>query len=107
MKVLLTGGTGVVGRQLATNLQHKNVQVRVVTRKAAKKGAQPAEVEFFEGNMLDPSSMRDALKGIDKLFLLNAVTAEELTQSLIVLGIAKRAGVQHITYLCARSRALP
>jgi uncharacterized protein YbjT (DUF2867 family) len=39
------------------------------------------------------------LKGIDKLFLLNAVTAEELTQSLIVLGMAKRAGLQHITYL--------
>ena len=51
------------------------------------------------GNTLDPHSMPDALKGIDKLFLLNAVTAEELTQSLIVLGMAKRAGLQHIAYL--------
>jgi uncharacterized protein YbjT (DUF2867 family) len=36
---------------------------------------------------------------LSKLFLLNAVTAEELTQSLIVLGMAKRSGWQHITYL--------
>lgn len=99
MKVLVTGGTGVVGRQLVADLQRRNVQVRVVTRKAPEPSAQPSEVEFFAGNMLDPHSMRDALKGVDKLFLLNAVTAEELTQSLIVLGMAKRADLQHITYL--------
>jgi uncharacterized protein YbjT (DUF2867 family) len=100
MKVLVTGGTGVVGRQLVTNLQRRNVEVRVVTRKAPERHSQRAsETEFFVGDLLDPCSMRDALKGIDKLFLLNPVTAEELTQSLIVLGMATRADLQHVTYL--------
>jgi uncharacterized protein YbjT (DUF2867 family) len=100
MKVLVTGGTGVVGRQLVTDLQRRNVEVRVVTRKTQERHSRGAsEAEFLVGDLLDPCSMRDALKGIDKLFLLNPVTAEELTQSLIVLGMAKRAGLQHVTYL--------
>ncbi len=99
MKVLLTGGTGVVGRQLVTDLQRRNVEVRVVTRKAPERRSKPSEAEFFVGDLLDPSSMRVALKGINKLFLLNPVMAEELTQSLIVLGMAKCVSLEHITYL--------
>jgi uncharacterized protein YbjT (DUF2867 family) len=39
------------------------------------------------------------LKGVDKLFLLNAVTADELTQALIVFGLARKLRVKHLTYL--------
>ena len=39
------------------------------------------------------------MKGISKLFLLNAVAADELTQALIAYGIARRIGLEHITYL--------
>jgi uncharacterized protein YbjT (DUF2867 family) len=99
MKVLITGGTGVVGTQLITDLQLRNVETRVITRKAAKKQLERSDTEFFVADMLDPCSIRDALDGIDKMFLLNPVTAEELTQSLIVLGMAKRARVEHVTYL--------
>jgi len=35
----------------------------------------------------------------DNLFLLNAVVADELTQALIAYGIARRAGLKHVTYL--------
>lgn len=99
MKVLVTGGTGVVGSQLIMDLKRRDVEVRVVTRKAPQQHSPPNAPEFFVGNLLDPYSMRDALIGIDKLFLLNPVTAEELTQTLIVLGMAKRGGLEHITYL--------
>jgi uncharacterized protein YbjT (DUF2867 family) len=39
------------------------------------------------------------MKGVDKLFLINAVVADELTQALIAYGIAKRIGLKHVTYL--------
>ena len=39
------------------------------------------------------------MKVISKLFLLNAVAADELTQALIAYGIARRIGIEHITYL--------
>jgi uncharacterized protein YbjT (DUF2867 family) len=98
MKVLITGGTGSVGKQLVSQLRSRNVEVRVLTRKTPEDGA-PASVEFFVGDMLDPVSMLKAVTGVDKLFLLNAVAAEEQTQALIALGMAERAGIKHITYL--------
>jgi uncharacterized protein YbjT (DUF2867 family) len=39
------------------------------------------------------------MQGVDKLFLLNAVVTDELTQALIAYGIAKRLGLKHVTYL--------
>jgi len=51
------------------------------------------------GDLLDPVSLEQAVQGVDKLFLLNAVVADELTQALIAYGIARRVGVKHVTYL--------
>lgn len=56
-------------------------------------------MEIAIGDLLDPISIEQAMKGIDKLFLLNAVVADELTQALIAYGIAKRIGLKHVTYL--------
>jgi uncharacterized protein YbjT (DUF2867 family) len=38
------------------------------------------------------------LHGVDKLYLLNAVTPDELTQGLIAYDLAKRLKVKHIVY---------
>ena len=59
----------------------------------------PAGVDVAIGDLLDPVAVEQAMQGIDKLFLLNAVVADELTQALIAYGIAKRIGLQHVTYL--------
>ncbi|HET8701745.1 MAG TPA: NmrA family NAD(P)-binding protein, partial [Nitrococcus sp.] len=40
----------------------------------------------------------NALRRIDTLFLLNAVTPDELTQALIALNLAREAGIQRIVY---------
>ena len=99
MKILVTGGTGNVGGAVVNELLKRNVQVRVFAREQPKPGKLPAEVEVAIGDLLDPVSLEKALDGIDKLFLLNAVVADELTQALIAYGVAKRKGVKHITYL--------
>lgn len=83
MKVLITGGTRTVGRHLLEELQARNVDVRVLTRKNPEPGKLPSNVEIAVGDMLDPASLEPAMEGVDKLFLLNAVSAEELTQALI------------------------
>jgi uncharacterized protein YbjT (DUF2867 family) len=56
-------------------------------------------VEVAVGDLLDPEAVTRAMAGIDKLFLLNAVGPSELTEALIGFGIARRAGVKHVTYL--------
>ena len=99
MKVLVTGSTGTVGSRVIPELLKRGVEVRALVRKTPAAGKLPAGVESAMGDLMDPPSLAPALAGVDKLFLLNAVAADELTQALIALGMARRAGVKHITYL--------
>jgi uncharacterized protein YbjT (DUF2867 family) len=50
------------------------------------------------GDLLDPVSVEKALHGVDKLYLLNAVTPDELTQGLIAYDLAKKLKLKHIVY---------
>jgi uncharacterized protein YbjT (DUF2867 family) len=50
--------------------------------------------------------MRAALQGVDTLFLLNAVAADEVTQALITLGLAREAGIQRIVYFSVHNSDL-
>jgi uncharacterized protein YbjT (DUF2867 family) len=99
MKTLVIGGTGNVGGGVVTELLKRGAQVRVLARTQPETGKLPAGVEVAIGDLLDPVSVEAAMQGVDKLFLLNAVVADELTQALIAYGIAKRIGLKHVTYL--------
>jgi uncharacterized protein YbjT (DUF2867 family) len=99
MNILVIGGTGNVGGAVVKELLKRGAQVRVLTRKQPEPGKLPGGVEVAFGDMLDPVAVEQAMLGIDKLFLLNAVVADELTQALIAYGIARRVGLKHVTYL--------
>jgi uncharacterized protein YbjT (DUF2867 family) len=99
MKILVTGGTGNVGGAVVTELLKRGAEVRVLARKQPEAGKLPAGVEVAVGDLLDPVSVEQAMQGVDKLFLLNAVVTDELTQALIAYGVAKRVGLKHVTYL--------
>jgi uncharacterized protein YbjT (DUF2867 family) len=99
MKILVTGGTGNVGGAVVSELLKRGAEVRVLARKQPEAGKLPAGVEVAIGDLLDPVSVEQAMQGVDKLFLLNAVVTDELTQALIAYGIAKRVGLKHVTYL--------
>jgi uncharacterized protein YbjT (DUF2867 family) len=99
MKILVTGGTGNVGGAIVRELLKRAAEVRVLARKQPEAGKLPAGVEVAIGDLLDPVSVELAMQGVDKLFLLNAVVTDELTQALIAYGIAKRVGLKHVTYL--------
>ena len=103
MKILVTGGTGNVGGAVVKELLKRGAKVRVLARKQPEEGKLPAGVEVAIGDLLDPGSVEQAMQGVDKQFLLNAVVADELTQALIAYGIARRVGLKHVT-ICPYSR---
>jgi len=96
MKVLVTGGTGRVGSEVVKELQKRDVAIRVLVRKEGT--PLPDGVEAAVGDLLDPVSVQKALDGVDKLYLLNAVTPDELTQGLIAYDLAKKSKLSHIVY---------
>ena len=99
MNILVTGGTGNVGGAVVMELLKRGTEVRVLARKQPEAGKLSAGVEVAIGDLLDPVSVEQAMQGVDKLFLLNAVVTDELTQALIAYGIARRVGLKHVTYL--------
>jgi uncharacterized protein YbjT (DUF2867 family) len=72
-----------------------------LTRKQRKPGAFPDAVEIALGDLNDPVSIAEAMKGVDKLFLLIGYESApaELTQALIAYGLAKKSGLKHVTYV--------
>jgi uncharacterized protein YbjT (DUF2867 family) len=99
VKILVVGGTGNVGSGVVIELLKRGAEVRALVRKQPAAGKLPTGVEATIGDLLDPVSVEKAMHGVDRLFLLNAVVTDELTQALIAYGLAKRMGLKHVTYL--------
>ena len=97
VKVLVLGGTGTVGSQVARDLAARQVEVHVLTRDKAKK--LPAGVKAVTGDLLDPATIRSAFAGMDGVFLLNAVSATECHEGLMAVNGARLAGVKRLVYM--------
>ena len=98
MTILVTGATGRVGRHVVDQLISRDADFRVLTRDPAHAGF-PAGVNVIQGDLLDIGSLRAAFSGISTLFLLNAVSADEFTQAIITLNIARECGIERVVYL--------
>jgi uncharacterized protein YbjT (DUF2867 family) len=106
MTILVTGGTGTIGSQVVQRLIGQGAAIRALVRGDASKVKLPAGIEPVRGDMTDVAAMRAALKGIDTLFLLNAVASDEVTQALGTLDLAREAGIQRIVYFSVFNSAL-
>jgi uncharacterized protein YbjT (DUF2867 family) len=96
MKVLVIGGTGHVGSEVVKELQKRKADIRLLVRKDDI-SISPG-VEKAVGDLLDPVSVQKAMEGVDKLYLLNAVLPDELTQGLIAYDLAKKLKLSHVVY---------
>jgi uncharacterized protein YbjT (DUF2867 family) len=96
MKILVIGGTGHVGSEVVKELQKRKADIRLLVRKDDI-SISPG-VEKAVGDLLDPVSVQKAMEGVDKLYLLNAVLPDELTQGLIAYDLAKKLKLSHVVY---------
>ena len=97
MTILVTGATGTIGSEILGHLSGHGVDVQALTRDPSK-AKFPDGVVPVRGDMLDVESMRSALARASTLFLLNAVTPEELSQAVLTLNLAKEAGLRRVVY---------
>ena len=98
MAILVTGSTGTIGSQVLTHLHGRNVEVRALTR-SPEKAQIPSGMTAVRGDLADVDSVRSALEGVSTLFLLAPNAADELTQAMLALEVAREAGVKGIVYL--------
>jgi uncharacterized protein YbjT (DUF2867 family) len=93
--ILVTGATGHIGKELVPQLIEADQSVRVLVRDERKVAYLPSCVERTIGNLDKPKTLRAALQGVDKIFLLTFETRQDVS----VLEAAKQAGVEHIVKL--------
>ena len=98
MAILVTGSTGTIGSQVLAHLTGRNVEVRALTR-SPETAKLPSGVTPVRGDLADIDSVRAALEGVSTLFLLAPNVADELTQAMLTLELAREAGVKGIVYL--------
>ncbi|HEY9104811.1 SDR family oxidoreductase [Chitinimonas sp.] len=98
MSILVTGASGTVGSLVIQGLAQQGAKVKALVRQPGKVALPPGASEVV-GDLTDPASVRAALAGVRTLFLLNAVTPDEVTQALLALNAARDAGVERIVYL--------
>ena len=69
MKTFVTGATGFIGASIVRELLKSGREVRVLVRPASNRAnLKGLDVELWEGELLDPSGLRQGLKGCDVLY---------------------------------------
>ena len=108
MKVLVTGGSGFIGSHVVDKLKDKGIEVRVYDL------VMPTfrdDIEYYQGSLLDRSTLGMAMEGIDIVFHLGAIAdVKEVYEDPIysesintrgtinVLEASKNGGVLKLVY---------
>jgi len=108
--ILLTGATGTVGTALLRRLTARHTPVRCLVRDPKGLGSERVQVQLALGDLADPGSFRNALRGVDTVVHLAASirdqprgSIEELNAiaTLRLARAAERAGVRHFLHFSA------
>jgi uncharacterized protein YbjT (DUF2867 family) len=87
--LLLTGATGTIGLPLLRRLTARGIPVRCLVRDPRRLGAQRVRVQIALGDLADPFSFRNALRGVDTVVHLAAATRDQPAGSIEELaGVA-------------------
>jgi NADH dehydrogenase len=105
--LLLTGATGLVGSALLRRLVAEGTQVRCLVRDPRRLGPQRVRVQIALGDLTDPPSFRNALRGVQTVVHLAASIRDQPRGSIEELnGIAtwrmvraaQRSGVERFVF---------
>jgi uncharacterized protein YbjT (DUF2867 family) len=108
--ILLTGATGTVGSALLRRLTARPEPVRCLVRDPRGLGDQRVRVQIALGDLANPASFRNALRGVDTVLHLGASSRdqsrgsiEELTAvaTLRLVRAAERSGARRFVFFSA------
>ena len=87
--ILLTGASGNVGSQVLRRLTARGERVRVLVRDPRRLGGERVRVQIALGDLSDPASFRNALRGVNTVVHLAAAIRDQPRASLEELnGVA-------------------
>lgn len=103
MKILITGGTGFLGRRLAIEAKKRGADVAVLSRNPDEE-LRAAGIKIAEGDIMSPEQLRNAFDGCDIVYHLAAdldesspnLWATNVDGTRNVVGACKATGVKRL-----------
>jgi uncharacterized protein YbjT (DUF2867 family) len=99
--ILITGASGNVGKEVLKQVAASGAKVRAAFQTANKAATAPSGVEIATLDYNQPETLRAALKGIDKVFLVGPPAQNLVALERKAVDAIKQAGGAHIVKLSA------
>ncbi len=103
MTVVVTGGTGLLGRAVVEQLLTSGREVRVLSRDPQRASARLAGVDVRHGDLTDPGSLPDALSGAEAVVHCatdpRAASDVDVAGTAHLLRAAHDVGVGHLLHV--------
>lgn len=100
-KILVTGATGTVGREVVTRLAAKGAEVRAAARNPEMLAIPDDQVETFTMDLRDPADLDRGLEDVDKVFYLSPLDQTMAENAALMVERARANGVRHLVRLSA------
>jgi uncharacterized protein YbjT (DUF2867 family) len=105
--ILLVGGTGTLGSEVARRLSAQGRPLRVLTRDPIRAAHLPAGVEVVQGDLRRPETLAVAVKGVEAIIAAahgfvpagGSPRAVDRDGTINLLGAATQAGVSKIVFV--------
>ncbi|MGF1669913.1 MAG: SDR family oxidoreductase [Balneolaceae bacterium] len=99
MKILVIGGTGLVGTQVVKELSSRNIEVSVLTRKAGNVSGLPKEARLVRGDILNPLTVKTIFRNMNRVFMLNPLSLDETSQGMFAVNGMRTSRIDRIVYM--------
>jgi len=94
--ILVTGGTGTLGRLVVPRLRDAGGAVRVLSRRSR---AAAADIEFVTGDLATGEGIDAAVKGAEIIVHCAGSSKGDEDKALSLVQAATRAGARHLVYI--------
>jgi len=99
--ILITGASGNVGKEVLKQIARTGAEVRAAFQTVSKAAAAPSGVEVVTMDYNEPDTVRAALKGIQRVFLVGPPTPNLVSLERKAIDEIKQSGVRHVVKLSA------
>ena len=99
--ILVTGASGNVGKEVLKQMAHIGVQVRATFQSPSSVASAPSGVEIAIMDYNKPETIRAALQGVQRVFLVGPPTQKLAALERQAMDQIKQSEVQHVVKLSA------
>jgi len=98
--ILVTGGTGLIGRVVLRLLSKAGVPARALARNP-QKGEKLPGITWVAGDLARPETLPAAFQGVRTLFILTGISEDMVALQHNAIAAARAAGAMHLVKLSA------